>query len=231
MSNGNGRRPAAALKRVSTVDAVVDAVREQILEGVAEAGSGLREIDLCDEFGVSRHTVRSALLRLSHQGLVRLEPNRGAIVADPGPDDVDDIYMLRTALELEATRLLFEKPERLELVRDAMRQMREMPADSPWGAVRDADLNFHRSIVVAGLGGERAARAMDPLLSELRLCFRQIRYEFEHHTGIVEQHEILLEAFEAEDADAAISLLRERLDGSREDIREQIGRHRVEQHR
>src|ERR1700754_3282613 len=72
----------APIRRRSTVDAAVEAIRDQILEGEVEPGTALREVDLCEVFGVSRATIRSALLNLSHEGLVRLEPHRGAIVPE-----------------------------------------------------------------------------------------------------------------------------------------------------
>jgi DNA-binding GntR family transcriptional regulator len=210
------------IRRRSTVDAAVDAIREQILEGAVPPGTALREADLCEVFGVSRATIRSALLNLSHEGLVRLEPNRGAIVPDLSPEDIDDIYSLRSILEQEAGRRLAGRDEELGPIRDAMAAIRDLPDDSPWGVVRDADLNFHRVLVMSGLRSERALRVMDSLLSELRLCFRQIRYEFESHSGIVAQHEVLVEALEEGDPASVAELIHERIDRSRLDIRRRI---------
>ena len=210
------------IRRRSTVDAAVEAIRDQILEGEVEPGTALREVDLCAVFEVSRATIRSALLTLSHEGLVRLEPNRGAIVPDITPDDIDDIYSLRSVLEQEAGRRLAGQEERLGPVREAMAAIRDLPPDSAWGVVRDADLNFHRALVNTGMRSERALRVMDALLSELRLCFRQIRYEFESHSGIVAQHEVLVDALEQGDAEAVAELIRERIDRSRVDIRRRL---------
>ena len=45
------------------------------------AGAPLRELELADAYDVSRHTLRAALRELAQDGLVRIEPNRGATVA------------------------------------------------------------------------------------------------------------------------------------------------------
>src|SRR4051794_8940927 len=94
------RRAVVALHRISTGDALVAALQEQVLDGTLPGGTALREADLRDTFGVSRHTVRTALQTLAHRGLVRLEPNRSASVPRLTPDDVRDLFRLRTVLEL-----------------------------------------------------------------------------------------------------------------------------------
>ena len=66
------------LHRPSTVDALADALRREILDGELPAGSRLRERELCETYGVARHSLRAALRALATQGLVRIEQHRGA---------------------------------------------------------------------------------------------------------------------------------------------------------
>ncbi|MDQ0473398.1 phosphonate metabolism transcriptional regulator PhnF [Labrys wisconsinensis] len=62
---------------------IVAALRRDIREGIYAPGIRLpREHDFCDRFGVSRFTVRRALESLEREGLVRIEPKRGAFVTD-----------------------------------------------------------------------------------------------------------------------------------------------------
>ena len=70
-----------SLQRVSTVDAIAAALRTRILDGELGAGERLREIELADAYGVARHSLRAALRTLAAEGLVAIEPNRGASVA------------------------------------------------------------------------------------------------------------------------------------------------------
>ena len=73
------------------------------------AGAWLRERELCESFGVARHSLRAALRALAAEGLVRIEPHRGAHVAQLTADDVRWLYELRAALELEAAHLALER--------------------------------------------------------------------------------------------------------------------------
>ena len=69
------------LHRPSTVDALADALRHEILDGELAPGSRLRERELCEAYGVARHSLRAALRALENEGLVRIEQHRGARVA------------------------------------------------------------------------------------------------------------------------------------------------------
>ena len=51
------------LHRTSTVDALAQALRQQILDGELSAGAWLRERELCEAYGVARHSLRAALRR------------------------------------------------------------------------------------------------------------------------------------------------------------------------
>jgi DNA-binding GntR family transcriptional regulator len=73
---------------VSTVEIVTDALRREILEGERVGGQRLVEHELTARFGVARHTLRAALRALAAEGLVRVEPNRGARVARLSAEDV-----------------------------------------------------------------------------------------------------------------------------------------------
>ena len=101
------RQVAAArqLQRTSTVDALAAALRREILDGELPPGAWLRERELCEAFGVARHSLRAALRTLAAEGLARIEPHRGARVAQLTPDDVRWLYELRAALELEGAHL------------------------------------------------------------------------------------------------------------------------------
>src|SRR3954468_634227 len=126
------------LHRMSTVDALADALRREILDGVLPAGAWLRERELVETYGVARHSLRAALRALAAEGLVTIEPHRGAHVAALGPDEVRWLYELRAALELEAAPLALERNDgRLPKdVHDALQRLEAACAgdDPPWGA-------------------------------------------------------------------------------------------------
>jgi DNA-binding GntR family transcriptional regulator len=79
--------------------AIVEQLRQGILSGHHAAGTQLRQDALAAEFGVSRIPVREALFQLEAEGLVRIEPHKGAVVASFSLEEIDDIFDLRVLLE------------------------------------------------------------------------------------------------------------------------------------
>ncbi len=79
--------------------AIVEQVRKAILSGQYAAGSPLRQDALAADFGVSRIPVREALFQLEAEGLLRMEPHKGAVVAGFALDEIDDVFDLRALLE------------------------------------------------------------------------------------------------------------------------------------
>jgi DNA-binding GntR family transcriptional regulator len=78
---------------------VRDLLEEAILGGELKPGERLRAEALAQRFGTSRTPIREALLQLEGQGLVEVEPNRGAVVRAFDRDDVLDLYEVRALLE------------------------------------------------------------------------------------------------------------------------------------
>ena len=186
------------LARISTVDALAQALRARIFEGALPAGERLLERDLTERYGVARHSVRAALRSLAAEGLVTIEPNRGASVASLDANALRSLFELRVALELEAAHLALERNGgRLpQSVRDAVAALgvvcaRPHPA---WGDVAEAHNAVHLAIVRAA-SSERIARAYDGLAGEMRLFLTALR---PHWTieRMAAQHEELIEELE-----------------------------------
>jgi DNA-binding GntR family transcriptional regulator len=160
----------ATLERISTVDALVAALRREILDGALPAGARLREVELCEAYGVARHSLRAALRALAAEGLVRIEPHRGARVAQLTADDVRWLYELRAALEIEAAHLALERNDgRLPPpVHEALEQLRTACDGGAWSAVNEAHAALHQAIVAAA-ESPRIAAAHAALSGEMRL--------------------------------------------------------------
>lgn len=209
--------PTLTLNRVSTVDALVTALRDQILDGTLRADSPLREAELSNAFGVSRHSVRSALQALSHEGLARSERNRGAFVRQLVAEDVIDVYRIRVLLETAAARSLAGDTAALLPARRVLDGIKSLESDGEWGRVRDADLAFHQALVDA-LGSDRVSRVFRDLVVELRLGFLQLRHELDP-TDVYDEHSRILEAIELGDnIDGAVALLQAHLERARDEI-------------
>lgn len=75
------------------------AVYDAILEQRLAPGTKLPEDSLGEIFGVSRTIVRKALIRLAHQSLLEIRPNRGAVVASPDGDEAAEVFDARRVIE------------------------------------------------------------------------------------------------------------------------------------
>jgi DNA-binding GntR family transcriptional regulator len=111
------RDPAPAGLSGIHVGRVAAPLREQVLEGLRNAildfelkpGQRLVERELIEQIGVSRTTIREVLRQLTAEGLVEVIPQRGAVVRALSPEDAQDLYEVRAALEALAVRRFIER--------------------------------------------------------------------------------------------------------------------------
>lgn len=100
-----------------------DLIRQAIVEGRYAPGQRLVEQRIADELDLSSRTpAREALRMLESDGLVRTEPNRGAVVRSLTVDEIDDFYELRARLEGYAAELAAERaaPEHIDRIDQAI---------------------------------------------------------------------------------------------------------------
>jgi len=111
-------------ERAPRSQVVSEQIRAMILGGRLKPGERLVEESLSAELGVSRVPVREALLALSAQGLVRLEPRRGATVAEVTPKIVAELVEVRALLEGLNAKLAAQRhdPEIVAQLRDTLRR-------------------------------------------------------------------------------------------------------------
>ena len=74
-------------------------LRDMIVEGELAPGERITEQSLCDRMGLSRTPLREAIKTLTSEGLIVLQPNRGATVASLSLDDIEDTFRVIGALE------------------------------------------------------------------------------------------------------------------------------------
>ncbi len=138
---------------------VHDALRAAILEGEVVPGARLRAEALAERFGTSRTPIREALLMLEREGLVSVEPHRGAIVRSFDPADLLDLYEVRALIEPHAaaraaTRISTEQVDRMRALCDKAERRAAKVADHI--AYNE---EFHR-IVVESADSPRLTSAM-----------------------------------------------------------------------
>jgi DNA-binding GntR family transcriptional regulator len=89
---------------------IASEIRNAVLSGEMRPGTRIRQELLAAHFGASRIPVREALKQLENEGLVVLEPNRGAWIADVNSEESIEVYKIREAVEPLA---IFESVPRL----------------------------------------------------------------------------------------------------------------------
>jgi DNA-binding GntR family transcriptional regulator len=190
--------PSVALARTTTVDALADALRERIMAGELSPGDRLVERDVVERYDVGRGTVRAALQRLEHDGLVAIETHRGAFVRRLDDQALRELFELRTALEMEAAHRALERGggKLPREVHDALERLaaaceRKRPS---WDRIADAHRDLHESIVRAGASA-RIESAYHQLQQELTLFLLALRPVWtpaemaEHHRKLVRELE------------------------------------------
>lgn len=136
----------APVRREATREKVCAAIRDAIITGKLGIGQRLPEVQLTEEFQVSRAVIREALQQLAYEGLVEQTINRGAQVVDVSPEQLDEILQLRVILETAAVRLA---RERMQPADEAL--ILKMAAEVEGARTEiekfvQADLAFHRAI-------------------------------------------------------------------------------------
>lgn len=115
-------------------DQVVANLRNAIINGQLAPGSRLVERLMCDLLGVSRTLVREALRQLEAEGWVRILPNRGPVVISMTPEEVRELYEVRSALEGIAAFRAAERVtnEQLDRMATAVESMTKAQSRGDW---------------------------------------------------------------------------------------------------
>jgi DNA-binding GntR family transcriptional regulator len=185
------------------VDALADSLRKRILAGELKPGTPLREEALSSEYDVARHSLRSALRTLQGEGIVQIEPNRGARVKRLSPEDVRGLSELRIALEVEAARVALERwggrlPQAVHRALERLVAVCRRGGTSR-GAVAEAHEALHHEIVLAA-ESTRLAEVHRQAGAELRLFVLQLPPSWTLER-IADDHVELIRRLEAEGAE------------------------------
>lgn len=140
-------------------------------------GSPLVELELSESLQMSRTPIREAMRQLETEGLVTTYPARGSFVTVLTPDDVQEIYELRLALELWALERSIARITDEEL--DALQAtFEEGYRTGAWETLHNADRGLHDLIT------EKAwSRRLLMLLSLLNTQAERIRYQSARSLG------------------------------------------------
>ena len=129
-------------------DAVVHELRRAIMAGELVAGQRVREVQVAQQMGISRPTLREAIYQLIHEGLLEQEPYHGVVVASIDAKFVTDMASVRVALETLAGKAIAADPDgsAKEIVKQAWQAYQEAHGAQNPERLHEAHLDLHRKI-------------------------------------------------------------------------------------
>jgi DNA-binding FadR family transcriptional regulator len=205
--------------RVSLAEAAAAQLEARIAEGEWPIGARLpTEVSLMTQLGVGRSTVREAVRTLARVGLVQVRQGDGTYVTGRRADgeslrlrcgraQLHEIYDVREALDLQAARLAAERRSEDDLgaLRESLDARAAAIAARDAGAFADADVAFHRRIVMATQNDmliDLYRLIGESLVQSLTVHKRETDFDGPDATA---EHEAVLRAIAASDPSAAVA--------------------------
>ncbi|MEZ3499171.1 GntR family transcriptional regulator [Pantoea sp. KPR_PJ] len=187
-------------------------LRKDIVTCVIQPGSLLSEKEVSARFNVSRQPVREAFIKLAEAGLVQVLPQRGTFVRKISARRVADGRFIREAVEVSVVRRAALEIEANALMAlDHNLQLQKLAADRHDSqAFLSLDDEFHRLIAES----INCALAWETV-ENIKAAMDRVRFltlsEVSPPESLIEQHEEILSALKAHDADAAEAAMRRHL--------------------
>ncbi len=200
-------------------DVAFETLRQAILRGELKPGERLMEIHLAQRLGVSRTPVREAIRKLELEGLVKMIPRKGAVVAEITISDLEDVLEVRLALEKLAVRLVCRSitGEQLAQMRRLSDEFKKTLRGSDLAVCAQTDMNFHEAIYNA-TGNRRLVQILNNLREQMYRYRMEYLKDRQSHGMLVKEHEEILSALEQRDEEKATAVTRGHIERQKEYI-------------
>ena len=198
---------------------VAERLRVLIDSGELAPGARLNEVELCNDMGVSRTPLREAIRSLATEGLVELQPNRGAIVSVVSREDVTEILPIVASLEGLGGRLAAVNMEREKIlqVRSIHNQM--------IGHYRNGEIEDYfetnrliHELITEGSGNQTLVDAINSLSAKVRRARFSAHMTDESWAKAVAEHEEMIDALESRDSERLEAVLVQHIETKRTTI-------------
>lgn len=172
---------------------VYEELKMQILKGQIVPGTRMMEVEMAEEMGVSRTPIREAIRKLEKEGLVTIEPRRGAYASQISIKDMVEILEVRQNMEglaafYAAIRMSPESKD--ELKRVAAKYNKAVEEENTPDMIK-YDTRFHH-MIVEGCDNKILVNMVEQL-QELVLRFRYIYYDsFKRAEKMPAEHQEIL---------------------------------------
>lgn len=211
-------------------EVVYEELKRRILVGDITPRMRMMEIQLSEDLGVSRTPVREAIRKLEKEGLVTIEPRRGAYASEISVEDMVNVLVVRQDLEGLACEIAAEKitDEALQGLRKNTEEYAEAIKNEDMLGMIRCDENFHKLIFDAS--GNKTLIKFGGMAQDAALRFRYLYYDgFRRYENMPEEHKGIIEALSDHDPVKARQLASDHISGLKEFVIEE-GRRAFRRH-
>ena len=182
-------------------------IREDILSGKYKEHEELKEVAIGEEMGVSRTPVREAFRQLELEGLIQIIPNKGAYVTGITVEDVKDIYMIRSLLEGLCARWACEHitDEQMEEMEENIYLAKFHAQKGHLEQMAELDNRFH-DILYEACNSKMLEHQLKDFHEYVLRVRKKTLSNVNRGPKSNEEHEQIMEAIKAKDADKAEKL-------------------------
>jgi len=182
-------------------------LREDILSGKYKEHDELKEVAIGEELGVSRTPVREAFRQLELEGLIQIVPNKGAYVTGITEKDVRDIYMIRSLLEGLCARWATEHitPEQMAEMEENIFLSKFHAEKGHYEQLAQLDNRFHE-IMYEACNSKMLEHPLRDFHEYVLRVRKRTLSDKNRGTKSNEEHEQIMEAIKAGDAQRAEAL-------------------------
>jgi DNA-binding GntR family transcriptional regulator len=214
--NSSGATTSETRTSANRYNQAYEELRSLLLSGSVEPNTRLTEADLTRMFTVSRSTMRAVLVRLTQEGYVTSEVNRGVRTRSFSPEEAKDILEAREVLESALAGKAAERAteEEIRELRVTLQEMADAQSRGDQAAYSRGNRRFHQQVKDAA-HQTTLAQAYDTLLYPL--VMRQYRDVSAHHprAGSFEEHQAILLAIVTRNPEAATASMRHHVAAAR----------------
>lgn len=192
---------------------VADRLRELITRGDLAPGQRINERLLTEQFGISRTPLREAIKMLSAEGLIKLLPNRGAVVTTVTSADAEDMFQVMSALEALGGELACQRAADKDIAEVAAlhQRMREFHAAGDLVNYFELNQRIHQMIIDCA-GNRELSEAYRRISTRIRRARYMANLFKPRWNEAMAEHEAMLDALSKRDSARLKALLGAHLD-------------------
>ena len=191
---------------------IYNAIVDAILNRQLTPGTRLIEAPLCQAFGVTRGVLRRVFVKLAHDKVIEIQPNKGAFISRHSVEETKEVFEARSMLEIATVKKLAQKSKTLQLnaLRVLVDQEEQERKSGHWGEWIKLSGAFHLKLIEANQNSIMT-NYLQTLIARTSLLIGL--YEIPKYNNCsADEHRAILDAIEQGNEELASSLMEAHLE-------------------